>query len=40
MGKTPPLSNHFLIKGQEAYTIINVCVFLNTIQKEMEMVTH
>ena len=32
-----PLKNHCPIKGHQVYTIINVCVFVNTIQKEMNI---
>ena len=31
------LKHHFPIKGQQAYAIIKVCVFVNTIQKEIDM---
>ena len=34
-GLDPPL-NHYPFKGQEAYTIQNVSVFVNTIEKEMD----
>ena len=34
-----PLNHHYTLKGQQTCTIINVCVFVNTIQKEMEMDT-
>ena len=33
----PPLKNHFLIKGQMAYSTINLCAFMSTIQKEMDI---
>ena len=32
----PPLNHHYSLKGQQTYTIINVCLFGNTIQKEMD----
>ena len=34
---TPPLKHHYPIKCQQAYTIINVCVYVNTIQKQLDM---
>ena len=33
----PPLNHHYPFKGQQSYNIINVCVFVNTNQKELEM---
>ena len=36
-GVDPPLNHHYLFKGQEAHTIINGCVFVNTIQEEVDM---
>ena len=32
----PPLNHHYPLKGNQTYTIINVCVYGNTIQKEMD----
>ena len=32
-----PLNHHYPIKCQQAFTIINVCVFVNTIHQEMDM---
>ena len=31
------LNCHYPIKDQQACSVINVCVFVNTIQKELEM---
>ena len=33
----PHLKHHFLIKSQQAYSMINVCVLVNMLQKEMDM---
>ena len=35
MEKTHPLNHHYTLKDQYAYIIINACVFVNAIQKEM-----
>ena len=35
----PTLHHHHPGKGQQAYSIINVCVSVNTIQNEMDMET-
>ena len=37
MENRPSLIHHYPLKDQQAYSIINVCAFVNTIQKEMEM---
>ena len=37
-----PLNHHHPLKGQQAYRIVNVCAFVNTIQKmdkKMDMKT-
>ena len=34
-----PSQHHFLIKGQQVYTIINVSVFMDIIQKKMDTET-
>ena len=35
-----PLKCKNLVKDQQAYNMINVCEFVNTIQKEIEMEMH
>ena len=37
MEYTCPLNHLYPFKGQQAYTIINVCVFMNKIHKQMGM---
>ena len=32
----PFLNPHYSLKDQQAYSIINACVFVNTTQKEMQ----
>ena len=32
----PPLNHDYSLKGQQIFTIINVCVYVNTIQKAMD----
>ena len=34
---TQPLNLYYPLKDQQAFNIINVCVFVNTIQREMTM---
>ena len=36
---TPTLNHHYPFKGQPSYTSIHVCIFVNTIQKDMEIDT-
>ena len=33
----PSLKHRYFLKGQQGYNIINICVFFNTIQKEMDL---
>ena len=32
-----PLNHHYPFEGLQTYTIINVCVFVNRVQMEMEV---
>ena len=36
-GVDPLLNHHYSLKGKQTYTIIHVCVFVNAIQKKLEM---
>ena len=36
-GVDPSLTHHYPLRGQQYNSIINVCVFVNTIQKEIEI---